>query len=56
MMETVCLPSVGERILGGAVCGALPLSCAAVSALVANAVVARFPRCTGPDTIIWPAP
>ncbi|MGW3494876.1 hypothetical protein [Streptomyces sp. NPDC001020] len=29
------------------------LSCAAVSALVANAVLARIPRAVAPDTIIW---
>jgi hypothetical protein len=28
-------------------------SCTAVSALVANAVLARFPRSVAPDTIIW---
>lgn len=29
------------------------LSCTAVSALVATAVLARFPRSAAPDTIIW---
>lgn len=29
------------------------LCCTAVSALVANAVLARFPRSVAPDTIIW---
>ncbi|MGW0578388.1 MFS transporter [Streptomyces sp. NPDC002920] len=52
-MLTACLPLLGERVLGGAGRGALLLSCAAVSALVANAVLARFPRSAAPDTIIW---
>lgn len=29
------------------------LSCAATSALMANAVLARFPRLVAPDTVIW---
>ncbi|MFI6416669.1 MFS transporter [Streptomyces sp. NPDC050842] len=52
-MLTVCLPLLGERVLGGAGRGAVLLSCAAVSALVATAVLARFPRSVAPDTIIW---
>ncbi|MQY34443.1 hypothetical protein SRB17_24120 [Streptomyces sp. RB17] len=52
-MQTACVPLLGERVLGGAGRGALLLSCAAVSALVANAVLARFPRHVAPDTIIW---
>ncbi|MFG1685117.1 MFS transporter [Nonomuraea sp. NPDC049269] len=52
-MLTACIPLLGERVLGGAGRGALLLSCAAISALVANAVLARLPRSATPDTIIW---
>ncbi|MFF0110064.1 MFS transporter [Streptomyces hirsutus] len=52
-MLTACIPLLGERVLGGAGRGAVLLSCAAVSALVANAVIARFPRSVAPETIIW---
>ncbi|WP_030555299.1 MFS transporter, partial [Streptomyces exfoliatus] len=52
-MLTVCLPVLGVRVLGGAGLGAVLLSCAAVSALVATAVLARFARSVSPDTIIW---
>ncbi|MFD7430393.1 MFS transporter [Streptomyces sp. NPDC059818] len=52
-MLTACVPLLGERVLGGAGRGALLLSCAALSALAANAVLARFPRSVAPDTIIW---
>jgi predicted MFS family arabinose efflux permease len=52
-MLTACIPLLGERFLGGAGRGAVLLSCAAISALVANAVLARFPRSVAPDTIIW---
>ncbi|MFD5508496.1 MFS transporter [Streptomyces sp. NPDC127051] len=52
-MLTACLPLLGERVLGGAGRGAVLLSCTAVSALLANAVLARFPRSVAPDTIIW---
>ncbi|WP_406350930.1 MFS transporter [Streptomyces sp. NBC_01635] len=52
-MLTACVPLLGERALGGAGRGAMLLSCTAVSALVANAVLARFPRSVAPDTIIW---
>ncbi|MEU7295521.1 MFS transporter [Streptomyces exfoliatus] len=51
-MLMVCLPLLGERVLGGAGRGAVLLSCAAVSALVATAVLARFARSVPPDTII----
>nr|WP_168515093.1 MFS transporter [Streptomyces sp. S1D4-11]QIZ00473.1 MFS transporter [Streptomyces sp. S1D4-11] len=50
---TACIPLLGERVLGGAGRGAVLLSCTAISALVANAVLARFPRSTAPDTMIW---
>ena len=50
---TACIPLLGERVLGGAGHGAVLLSCVAISALVANAALARFPRSLAPDTIIW---
>lgn len=52
-MLTACIPLLGERFLGGADRGAVLLSCAAISALAANAVLARFPRSVAPDTIVW---
>ncbi|MEU8034614.1 MFS transporter [Streptomyces sp. NPDC049099] len=52
-MLTACVPTLGVRVLGGAGRGALLLSCAAVSALAANAVLARFPRSMAPDSIVW---
>ncbi|MFF4085085.1 MFS transporter [Streptomyces sp. NPDC001777] len=52
-MLMACIPLLGERVLGGAGHGAALLSCAAVSALAANAVLARLPRAVAPDTIIW---
>ncbi|GAA3503249.1 MFS transporter [Streptomyces prasinosporus] len=52
-MLTACVPLLGERVLGGAGRGAMLLSCMAVSALAASAVLARFPRSIAPDTIIW---
>ncbi|WP_189544452.1 MFS transporter [Streptomyces gelaticus] len=52
-MLMACVALLGERVLGGAGRGAMLLSCAAVSALAANAVLARYPRSVGPDTIIW---
>ncbi|WP_240436592.1 MFS transporter [Streptomyces sporangiiformans] len=52
-MLTVCIPLLGERAFGGAGRGVMLLSCVAVSALAANAVLARFPRSVAPDTIIW---
>ncbi|MFB7209391.1 MFS transporter [Streptomyces sp. NPDC056255] len=52
-MLTACMVLLGESVLGGAGHGAMLLSCAAVSALVANAVLARFPRSLAPDTVIW---
>ncbi|MFI2205401.1 MFS transporter [Streptomyces sp. NPDC020192] len=54
-MLTACAPVLGEHVLGGAGRGAVLLSCAAVSALTANAVLARFPYVLAPDTIIWAA-
>ncbi|MFJ8669604.1 MFS transporter [Streptomyces sp. NPDC093600] len=52
-MLTACVALLGERVLGGTGRGAVLLSCTAVSALVATAVLARFPRPLAPDTIIW---
>ncbi|WP_420167610.1 MFS transporter [Streptomyces violaceoruber] len=52
-MLTACVPLLGERVLGGAGRGAALLSCAAVSALLATAVLARFPRALAPGTVIW---
>ncbi|MEV4876560.1 MFS transporter [Streptomyces cyaneofuscatus] len=55
-LMAACLPLLGERALGGAGFGAALLSCAALSALVANAVFARYPRAVAPDTVLWAAP
>ncbi|MFV8128922.1 MFS transporter [Streptomyces syringium] len=52
-MLVACIPLLGERVLGGAGRGALLLSCTAISALAASAVLARFPQSAAPDTIIW---
>ncbi len=52
-MLMACIPLLGERVLGGAGRGAVLLSCVAISALAANAVLARFPRSVAPDTIVW---
>ncbi|MEO3754108.1 MFS transporter [Streptomyces sp. B6B3] len=52
-MLLVCVPLLGERVLGGADTGTFLLSAMAVSALVANALLSRFPRLTGPDTLLW---
>ncbi|MEU9221526.1 MFS transporter [Streptomyces sp. NPDC048376] len=52
-MLTACVPLLGERVLGGVGRGAMLLSCAAVSALAANAVLTRFARSVAPETIIW---
>ncbi|TLS48174.1 MFS transporter [Streptomyces montanus] len=52
-MLTVCIPLLGERAFGGAGRGVMLLSCVAVSALAANAALARFPRSVAPDTIVW---
>ena len=52
-MLTACIPLLGEHVLGSPGRGAVLLSCAAASALAAEAVLARFPRLVAPDTIIW---
>lgn len=51
-MLAACVPVLGEHVLGGAGRGAVLLSCAAVSALAADAVLARFPHAVAPDTIV----
>ncbi|MFF3609894.1 MFS transporter [Streptomyces sp. NPDC002463] len=51
-MLTACVPLLGERVFGGAGRGAVLLSCAAVSALVANALLARFPLALSPDALV----
>ncbi|MFJ7192710.1 MFS transporter [Streptomyces bacillaris] len=55
-MMTACLPLLGERAVGGAGFGAALLSCAALSALLANAVLVRYPHAVAPDTVLWAAP
>ncbi|WP_245879180.1 MFS transporter [Streptomyces reticuliscabiei] len=52
-MLIACVPLLGERVLGGAAHGTMLLSCTAVSALTANAVLARFPPRCAPDTLVW---
>ncbi|MFD3313884.1 MFS transporter [Streptomyces sp. NPDC058694] len=56
-MLITCTPLLGERTFGSAADGTLFLSCTAVSALAANAVLAavlaRRPRAIAPDTVIW---
>ncbi|MCX5401949.1 MFS transporter [Streptomyces sp. NBC_00102] len=54
-MLTACLVPLGEHVLGGAGRGAVLLTCAAVAALTANAVLAGFPSSLAPDTIVWAA-
>ncbi|WP_435060250.1 MFS transporter [Streptomyces sp. bgisy060] len=52
-MLTACVPLLGEQALGGAGRGAaLLLSCTAVSALVANALLMRFPLPLPPDSLV----
>jgi hypothetical protein len=52
-MLIVCGPLLGDQVLGGSGHGAILLSGIAASALVANAVLSRYPHVMGPDTIIW---
>lgn len=52
-MLITCTPLLGERAFGSAAEGTLLLTCTAVSALAANAVLARRPRTIAPDTIVW---
>ncbi|UCM91289.1 MFS transporter [Streptomyces marincola] len=48
-----CLPLLGERVLGDAGRGAALLSCSAAAALLAGALLARFPGRVAPDTLVW---
>ncbi|WP_309057646.1 MFS transporter [Streptomyces sp.] len=50
---TVCVPLLGARVLGGSGRGAMLLSCTALTALAATAVLARFPRVLSPGTVMW---
>ncbi|GHB24068.1 hypothetical protein GCM10010306_016550 [Streptomyces umbrinus] len=52
-MLITCTPLLGERAFGSAAEGTLLLTCTAVAALAANAVLARRPRTIAPDTIVW---
>ncbi|WP_438818708.1 MFS transporter, partial [Streptomyces venezuelae] len=54
-MLMACAAPLGERVLGGAERSAMLLTCVAVSALAADAVLARFPRAVAPDTVVWAA-
>ncbi|MEU4280529.1 MFS transporter [Streptomyces tanashiensis] len=51
-MLTACVPLLGERVLGGAGRGAVLFSCAAISALAVNALLARFPLRLSPDALV----
>ncbi|MFI6286349.1 MFS transporter [Streptomyces sp. NPDC051018] len=51
-MFVACAPLLGERALGGAGQGTVLLSGVAVTALAANAVLARRPRLLSPDTVV----
>ncbi|MFE9853136.1 MFS transporter [Streptomyces sp. NPDC005576] len=54
-MLAACVVPLGEHVLGGAGRGAVLLTCVAVAALTANAVLARWPLPFTPDTIVWAA-
>ncbi len=49
---TACVPLLGERAFGSAGRGALLFACAALSALVANALFARYADAAAPDGIV----
>ncbi|MFJ7065890.1 MFS transporter [Streptomyces sp. NPDC101115] len=51
-----CVPLLGARVLGTPGDGALLLSCTAVAALGAGAVLGRLRRPPSPDTVLWAAP
>ncbi|MFF0448658.1 MFS transporter [Streptomyces sp. NPDC004609] len=51
-MLVACAPLLGERALGGADRGTVLLSGIALTALGANAVLARRPRLLSPDTVV----
>ena len=50
------MPLLGARVLGTPGDGALLLSCTAVAALGAGAVLGRLRRPPSPDTVLWAAP
>ncbi|MEW1695369.1 MFS transporter [Streptomyces sp. NPDC091278] len=52
-MLMACVPLLGERVLDGAGHAAVLLSCATLSALVADAALARSPRAISPRTLLW---
>ncbi|MFF6772104.1 MFS transporter [Streptomyces sp. NPDC012637] len=51
-----CVPLLGARALGAPGDGALLLSCTAVAALAAGAVLGWLRRPPAPDTVLWAAP
>lgn len=51
-MLTACVPLLGVHVLGAAGRGVLLFSGAAVSALAANALLARRPLAVAPDTVV----
>ncbi|MDA2815295.1 hypothetical protein O4J56_31930, partial [Nocardiopsis sp. RSe5-2] len=52
-MVAVCWPFLGAELLGAPERGPLLLSVAAVSAIAANALLARRPTALAPDTLLW---
>ncbi|WP_017623507.1 MFS transporter [Nocardiopsis chromatogenes] len=52
-MVVVCWPLLGAELLGAPERGTLLLSVAAVSAIAANALLARRPSALAPDTLLW---
>ncbi|MFI2673328.1 MFS transporter [Streptomyces albidoflavus] len=55
-MLAACAVPLGERVLGGAARGVALLAVVAVSALLANAVLARYPLRATPDALLrWTA-
>ncbi|MDA2807399.1 MFS transporter [Nocardiopsis suaedae] len=52
-MVAVCWPLLGAELLGAPERGTLMLSVAAVSAIGANALLARSPSALAPDTLLW---
>lgn len=55
-MLAACAVPLGERVLGGAARGVALLALVAVAALVANAVLARYPLRATPDALLrWTA-
>ncbi|MFI1865119.1 MFS transporter [Streptomyces jumonjinensis] len=55
-MLVACVPLLGERTLGGTGQGAALLSAIAVTALAANALLARRPRLLRPETVLAVSP